>query len=275
MLLAADWYCREQVAGAPAGIVWVQHGFSRGKHNVAGLCRQLARRTSAVVVAPTIGSNPFALGGWWINGAPMWRAVAQLFAGERAALARSAAQALGAGVRLPRAFVLSGHSAGGNLALAAAGGLAQAGTTNGDLRAVVLYDAVEHGGAMRGALAQLGDAGELPVLQIAAPPNSCNAFGSGTRALVAARPGRFVGVQLDGGTHVDAEGSDSDWLAAMICGRPRPENVLAVRAIAGDWIASALSGAPSDGGEVRFPSDGSPGDVHRVGDATATVLPVD
>jgi hypothetical protein len=105
------------------------------------------------------------------------------------------------------------------------------------------------------------------VLQIAAPPSACNAFGSGTSALLAARRGHFVGLQLVGGTHVDAEGPDSDPLAWLACGIPRPENVVALRTIATDWIRNALTG--SAGGIVG----GTPGERIKVDGATAVVLP--
>jgi len=222
--LSADWDFPRRRSRHPTGIVWVQHGFFRTKANIASLARHIAAHTGAIVVAPTISSNPFALGGCWINGAPMHRAIAALFA-ERAALQRSADAARGAHVPLPRPFVLSGHSAGGNLATAAAGYTTLPGGAIADLRSVVLYDAVDNQGAMNDALGRLTGGDDRPVLQIAAPPSACNAFGSGTRALVSARPGRFVGVELVNGTHVDAEGPDSDPLARAVCGYPRQENV--------------------------------------------------
>ena len=91
------------------------------KSNVSTLAVQLAERTNSVVVAPTVTSNFFAADGCWINGDQMHRAIATLFAGDRAALTASAAAAAGRPVRLPRPFVLAGHSADGNLAAAVAG----------------------------------------------------------------------------------------------------------------------------------------------------------
>jgi hypothetical protein len=105
------------------------------------------------------------------------------------------------------------------------------------------------------------------VLQIAAPASGCNAWGSGTRALLEARPGEFVGVELERGVHVDAEGRDTDLLATLVCGVPRPANVRAVHEIAADWITNAFTG--SSLGIV----DGAPGQRVRVGRATAVVLP--
>ena len=266
--LPADWYFPRLGPRKATGLVWLQHAFFRTKANIASLAHHIAAHTRAIVVAPTISSDPFAPGGCWINGAPMHGAVAKLFV-ERFALRQSAAAAKGKHVSLPRPFVLSGHSAGGNLATAAAGYAMRAlRRDRGDLRAVVLYDAVDNQGAMSEALERLNRRRRpAPVLQIASPPSACNAFGSGTRALVAARPGRFVGVQLVDGTHVDAEGPDSDPLARAVCGDPLEVNVNAVRSIASGWVTDALTG--SSIGLVG----GSPGEGVPVDGATAVVLP--
>jgi dienelactone hydrolase len=265
--LPADWYFPGPASRKASGLVWVQHGFFRTKQNIASLARYIAAHTRAIVVAPTISSNPFAPGGCWINGAPMQRAVAELFA-QRSALQRSADAARHMHVALPAPFVLTGHSAGGSLATAAAGYTTLAGGAIADLRAVVLYDAVNNASAMNDALGRLTGADDRPVLQIASPPSPCNAFSSGTRALLSARPGRFIGVQLVGGTHIDAEGPDSGPFARAVCGSPLKVNITAVRSIASDWITNALTG--SSNGIVA----GSPGEAIPVNGAIAIVLPV-
>jgi hypothetical protein len=251
----------------PTGIVWLQHAFFQTKDNVVALAESIAGSTGAIVVAPTITSDPLAPGGCWINGTAMARAVADLFVGERSALQTSADAARGGRVWLPRPFVLSGNSAGGNLATGAAGDTALPGGDIVDLRGVVLYDAVDYGRSMQNALAQLTGADNRPVLQIAAPPNPCNAFGSGTAALLSARPDQFVGVELVNGTHLDAEGPDIGPLAEAVCGQPLTVNVDAVRVLAADWITNALTG--SSLGIVG----GSPAEAIPVGGATAIVLP--
>ena len=103
------------------------------------------------------------------------------------------------------------------------------------LRGVVLYDAVDFGGAMTAALDRLTGSERRPVLQIAAPPSAGNAFGSGTNPLA--------------------------------CGTPRPENVVALRSIAADWIRSVLTGS------ARAIAGGTPGERIDVDGATAVVLP--
>jgi hypothetical protein len=131
----------------------------------------------------------------------------------------------------------------------------------------VLYDAVDFGTSMQSALALLTGVDDRPVLQIASPPNPCNAFGSGTAALLSARAGRFVGVELVNGTHLDAEGPNIGPLAEAVCGHPQTVNVDAVRILAADWITDAFTG--SSLGIVG----GSPGEALPVGGATAVVLP--
>lgn len=263
--VSVDWYFPQSPSADANGLIWLQHGFLRTKRNVASLAESVAARTNSIVVTPTISSNFLDPAGCWINGEPMHKAVARLFA-DRGALQASARRA-GRKVALPRPFVLSGHSAGGNLALSAAGFTTLPGGAIGDLQAVVMFDGVDNGGAMTTALNRLTGANFRPVLQIAAPPSLCNALGSGTRALLAARPGRFVGVELENGTHIDAEGPDTDLLAALVCGVPRPVNVHGLRTIAADWITNAFTG--SSIGIVG----GSPGEQIPVDGATAIVLP--
>jgi hypothetical protein len=108
------WRCRRAQAGAgrsrcrapahrddravrPTGIVWLQHAFFQTKDNLVALAQSIAANTGAIVVAPTITSNPLATGGCWINGPPMARAVADLFVAEPSALQTSA----GRGSRRP------------------------------------------------------------------------------------------------------------------------------------------------------------------------------
>ena len=225
----------------------------------------LADTTNSVVVVPTISSNPFAAGGCGIHGAPEQQAVAALFTGDRAALTASAAAAAGRPVALPRPFVLAGHSAGGNLATAVAGYTVDNGAVS-DLRAVVLFDAVDSGGQMSTALAKLTGANDRPVYQIASPCSLCNGFGSGTAALHEARPDQFIGVLVKHGTHIDAEGASTSILAELVCSSPRPRNVAAVQTIAEGWIRDAFTGSHTG-------LYGAPGQLINVDGATVKVLP--
>ena len=107
---------------------------------------------------------------------------------------------------MPRPFVLMGHSLGGNFALATA-----ADTVGGavsDLRAVVLLDAgsFDNGAQASAALSVLTGANWRPVLDVASPPGTACKLGDLVPALVAARPGQFVGVQLVNGLHLDSIG---------------------------------------------------------------------
>jgi hypothetical protein len=257
----ADWYFPTGGTAPPTGLIYLNHGFFRSNDNVAALATTLAQETNSIVVAPTTSSNFVDCDGCWVNGEPMQRAVADLFVGERKAL-NASATAAGYDGTLPEDFVLAGHSAGGNLATAAAGYTVDNGSV-AYLKAVILFDAVDNNGAMETALAKLPD--DVPVLQIASPCSICNAFGSGTKALVAARPGQFVGVMMKDGTHLDAEGSNTDILAELACGIPRPRNVDAVPNIAAGWIVDAFTGS-------RTGVYGPAGAVIMVDKATATVL---
>lgn len=267
--LSADWYF--PATASPTGIVWVQHGFSSSKSSIAALANAIAANTSAIVVAPTISSNFLSLNGCWINGLAMHQAVARMFGDRLSALqssASAAAKLAGAGrVTLPSRFVLTGHSAGGNLATSAAGytTLISSGGSlvSSRLRGVVMYDGVDNGGAIGTGLDRLSGANYRRVWTIAAPDSSCNASGSGTRLLKSKRPSEFIGVRLVSGTHVDATGS-----ANIACGTPRAENVAALRTLAINWIANMLAGTPTSG----LLATTAAGASSAVGSATAVTL---
>lgn len=255
-----DWY---KPSVAATGLVWLEHGYLSSKGDVAALAQGIARSTGALVVAPTVSStttDPCS-----IDTTALHQAVAQLFV-NRAALAASATAA-GWTQPLPGPFVLAGHSSGGNLALDAARYLA--GTAAfADLRAVVMFDGASQdatGVQATQALATLTGGNWRPVLQIAAPATPCNPYTPVTRALVAARPGQFMGVRLENGQHLDAIGY-VNFLGNLLCGWPRAENVAAVPQIASDWITNALTGSTL--GIVG----GTPGQRVPVGAATAVVL---
>lgn len=267
--LSADWYF--PVVTTPTGIVWLQHGFSSSKSSVAALANAVAANTSAIVVAPTISSNFLSLNGCWINGLAMHQAVARMFGDRFSALQSSASAAAtlaGAGrITLPSRFVLTGHSAGGNLATSAAGYTTQISSggslVSSRLRGVVMYDGVDNGGAIGTGLDRLSGANYRRVWTIAAPDSSCNATGSGTRLLKSKRPSEFIGVRLVNGTHVDATGS-----ANIACGTPRAENVTAVRTLAASWISNLLAGTPAS----ALLATTAAGTSSAVGSATAVTL---
>lgn len=234
--LDTDWWFP---AGAPLGLVWLQHGFTRRAHHVADLARCLAE-AGALVLAPTIGSY----GRFWMNGSRLQRAVADLLSGDRPGLVRAFEQAAGSvGVEpaaLPARVVLSGHSAGGNLVTVVGSQLADDPRVAG----LVVYDPVSRSGSMDVALAAI----EGPVFAVTAPPSRCNAGGSGERALRRARPSGFVGVRLPGGTHVDAEGTSTTRAAALVCGRPGVREVATLQELGSRWTVDVLVGRASGEG---------------------------
>lgn len=267
--LPADWYF--PAVASPVGVVWLQHGFSASKSTVAALATSIAANTNAIVVAPTVSSNFLSLNGCWINGSAMHLAVARMFGDRLSSLqssATSAARTAGAGsITLPRNFVFSGHSAGGNLAVAAAGfttTISSGGSlVSSRLRGVVMYDGVDNGGAIGVGLDRLSGANYRRVWTVAAPDSSCNASGSGTRLLKSKRPAEFIGVRLVNGTHVDAIGTGD-----LVCGTPRADNVAAVRTLAISWISNLFAGTPAS----ALLAGTSAGTSSAVGSATAVTL---
>ncbi|MEH3139294.1 MAG: lipocalin family protein [Mycobacterium kyogaense] len=267
----ADWYFPTQSDGSvdATGVIYLQHGFMGRKFFYSALAKDLSQQTNSIVVVPNIPSFPsLRCGGCWLNGTQTQQAVADLFLGDENELLTSAAAAGFTG-DLPKDFVLTGHSAGGGLA-AAAGGYYEADPDNGgDLRGVVMFDGFAYKNVVPDALTRLGD---IPVYQIAAPPQAGNLFGATTKELVAARPGQFVGVTLAGGSHVDSLLGGNpviDLLSQLVTRFSAPGDTAAVYTLASGWIKDLYQGlGPADGTGIY----GAPDQYIVLGDTSAIVL---
>ena len=259
----ATWYFPNH-NDAPVGLIYLQHGWTRTDTNVSALAQQLADRTNSIVVAPTVPTN--ARDRYHIWNDPIEQAVAALFGGDRSALTASAAAAAGHPVTLPQQVVLAGHSAGGNLVAAAAGYLADAGGT-GNLKGVILFDASYDGDGQTG-MAKLTGAKAVPVMSISASPCACNNWGAQTNTTINSAPDKFVGIMLDDGGHLDAEGASTDSVGIAGCGpAPTPQNAAAVQTITAAWINDVFTGSHTG---IYAPA----GTVIAVNGATARVLAV-
>ncbi|KWX65489.1 hypothetical protein [Mycobacterium sp. NAZ190054] len=249
----ADWYFPTE--GEPDKFIYFQHGFPAraGFYNLT--LEQLAERNNAIVVAPSITSNIFACDACAMSGEPMQAAVAWLFEGDRAALLASA-RAAGYQGSLPGRFVITGQSAGASLAVAAAGYYHQLAPAaeKANMVGVLLYEVSAIGGATTGnalanALDKLPDA--VPVLNIAAEPNTLNSQGSANAVFTEKRPGQFNGVQLIGGAHSDAFRSSTlfgipQFLVTVFFGASTPNNVEAVHVLTEGWLTDMYEGRVYD-----------------------------
>jgi lipocalin len=274
----ADWYFPTQVDGTidAQGVIWLQHASGTTGGSVASLAFDLARQTNSIVVAPSLPTTM----NWAVNDASAVRAVASLFAGDRSALAESAAAAgyVGAAGELTGKFVLVGHSAGGGFATAVAADYAAQNPASTDLVAVIMEDGVSGGafdgsGSFAAQVAEL-DSRFIPVYQLAAPAQLWNAYGATTNALVATNPGRFRGVVLTGGSHVDAMVGSSpadEIVAQLMTTESLPGNAAAARTLSAGWINDLYVGATPEA-----PQYGLYADAHHpilLGPAAATPLP--
>jgi lipocalin len=274
----ADWYFPTQVDGTidAQGVIWLQHASGTTGGSVASLAFDLARQTNSIVVAPSLPTTM----NWAVNDASAVRAVASLFAGDRSALAESAAAAgyVGAAGELTGKFVLVGHSAGGGFATAVAADYAAQNPASTDLVAVIMEDGVSGGafdgsGSFAAQVAEL-DSRFIPVYQLAAPAQLWNAYGATTNALVATNPGRFRGVVLTGGSHVDAMVGSSpadEIVAQLMTTQSLPGNAAAARTLSAGWINDLYVGATPEA-----PQYGLYADAHHpilLGPAAATPLP--
>ncbi|ULE33593.1 Ig-like domain-containing protein [Mycobacterium sp. IDR2000157661] len=259
----ATWYFPNQEQ-APVGVIYLQHGYTRSSANVAALAADLAERTNSIVVTPNVSSSYGHA--YNIYDEPIERAVAKMFQGDRAELTASASAAAGRQITLPQQFALAGHSAGGNLVAASAGYLADAGAVT-NLRAVILFDSVNDGDAVAG-ITKLTGANSVPVMLIAAEDCNCNNFGDHTETIVNNAPPQFIGVMLDGGSHLDVEGNTTDQHVVDFCGIPvAPHNAAAVQTITAAWINDVFTGSNSG----IYGPDGA---VISIGGATVEVIGV-
>lgn len=260
----ANWYYPEGDA-VPEKLIVLQHGFFALGPMYSFTAANLAASTGAIVVTPTISSNPFAGDDNWINGDGMAAAIADLFVGDRTALTDSA---LAAGfatrygldpadARLPEKFGLAGHSAGGGLVAAVAGYLVDNGAAD-DLVGVITLDGVPTGSTMAVALRKLqayeDETGRyIPVREIGAPRNAFNFISTLKTDLNAARPGRFNGVVLSGGVHMDSmQGGNAliQFGAQLLAGFPQPQNPPAVDALSAGWFNDWFAGDTDNGDEL-------------------------
>ena len=276
--LPADWYFPTQVDGAvqAQGVIWLQHASGASGGSLAALAVDLAQQTNSIVVAPSLPTSM----SWSHAGDAARRAVASLFEGERSALVASAVAAgfAGEASELTGTFVLAGHSAGGGFMAAVAADYAAHDVASSDLAGVVMYDGVS-GGASDGSgsfaeqVAEL-DSRSIPVYQLAAPAQLWNAYGATTNALMAVDPGRFRGVVLAGGSHIDAivgSSPSDDIVAQRVTTRSLPGNAGAASLLTAGWINDLYAGATPNA-----PLYGSYAPANQpilLGDAAATALP--
>lgn len=263
--LEADWYFPKQ--GQPQRLIYLQHGILATGPMYSHTAALLAERTNSVVVATTITSNPFADDNMWLGGDAMHQAVAQLLLDEdrralNASLSTAAAKAGRSDLVVPAQFVLVGHSLGGGFAPGVAGHYAEglvARRADGQdaanhLAGAVLLDAVPFPPILPNAMERLnrlqasngGDPDDyVPVYEIGAPLNLLNSFSTVNRDLTRFRPGKFNGVVVNGGVHVDAQLGGNPLIQLgtyLVAGVPLPQNPPAVQRLMAGWINDMFAG---------------------------------
>jgi lipocalin len=201
---SADWYFPTQANGRVSanGLVWLQRGERGDTAAFAALAAQIAGQTNSIVVAPAISSFEIPTQpGSFLGGAALQQAVADMMLGDRGALAVSATAAGYQGV-LPMPILLTGQLTGGGFAAAVAALTVDNGAA-ADLAGVVMIDGVASPRQFAPVVDQLVSM-DIPLYQIASPPQAANNWGSTTEQLVALLPDRFVGVQFDDASPLDA-----------------------------------------------------------------------
>ncbi|MEI8080654.1 MAG: alpha/beta hydrolase [Actinomycetes bacterium] len=236
--------------GPPKALVWLQHGFARSNDNMADLAGKLAGNGYLVFAPDLASANVLGctlenLGG---NGNYM-RNVADLFGKKDNTdkLSRSwaaAAAKLGrTGLAMPTKMVFIGHSVGGEAVVFVGAQViknypGQAPNLVGE----VLLDPVPSpvGDHLATGIDGLV-AAKTPIRVVAAAPGTCNKDGEGTATLASHASG-FLGLRLTTGKHTDAEGSSTDRIATLACGKPAAANVSALQTLALAWTADMVDG---------------------------------
>lgn len=267
----ADWYIPAAGPEPPTRLIYLQHGFLAQGPWYSYTAATLAEQTNSIVVAPSITSNFLACDACWLGAPRMHEAVANLFEDGNTALADSL-RATGYEEVLPQRVVLVGHSLGGGLVAGTSGHMVGNGTV-GKLAGVVMLDGVGLDGSMAASLDLVPD--EIPIYQLAAPAYFWNQNGVGSTALQQARPDRFIGVVLEGGSHVDAMRGGNQLIQfsqELVAGFTEARNVDAAEILMVGWINDMFDPAGEPDGIY-----GEPGDVITIdtaaGAATAIALP--
>jgi hypothetical protein len=243
----ADWYVPKTAEGAPAPdrLIYLQHGFLARGPWYSYTAAALAEQTHSIVVAPSITSNFLAADACWLGGSAMHESMARLFDDGNTALADSAAAAGYAGA-IPDRVVLIGHSLGGGAVIGIAGAMAGK-PSEQKLAGVIMLDGVPFDPK---AAEKFGDVDDsIPIYNLAAPRYFWNQFGVGTDALLAARPGKFIGVTLVGGSHVDSMRGGNPLIQfgqELVAGFVRPANGDAAQMLMIDWANEMFDGIQRD-----------------------------
>jgi hypothetical protein len=195
----------------------------------------------------------------------MAEVMADLFVDDREALTQSAINA-GYATRygldpataaLPQKFGLAGHSLGGQLVSGMAGFLAENGAAD-DLVGVITLDGVPTGTTLADSIDKLdayeADGGHyIPIREIGAPFNLFNSLSNVKEGLNEGRPGRYNGVILSGGVHMDSMLGGNpliQFAAYVVAGIPRPINPPAVGHLAATWFNEWFEGDTGIGDEL-------------------------
>ena len=197
---SADWYFPTQAEGRVSanGLVWLQPGDTPALAALAAqIARQIAEQTNSIVVVPVMNQSG------QYSSAAMQQAVADLMLGNRVALSTSATAAGYKGT-LPEPFLFAGQRTGGGfVAEVAARTVDNRAADAGPLLGVVMFDGVASPDQFPASGAKIRSR-NIPLYQIASPPQAANNWGGTTEQLVALVPDRFVGVQFDDISPLDA-----------------------------------------------------------------------
>ena len=145
--------------------------------------------------------------------------------------------------------------------------------TVGKLAGVVMLDGVGLDGSMTASLKLVPE--EIPIYQLAAPAYFWNQNGVGSTALQQARPDRFIGVVLEGGSHVDAMRGGNPLIQfsqELVAGFTEARNVEAAKILMVGWVNDMFDPTQEPEGIYADPGEQITIDT-PAGEAIAIALP--
>lgn len=208
---------------APKGFVVLFHGFARNKGHMRDLASRL-QKEGLVVLTPTLGLG-------LINNVEFLKAMGESL--------RTLDKVPGTEIALPSNVVVAGHSAGGKNAAVLAASLRI--SLGERLVGALLLDPVERDGQLEGALKALDGSG-VDVLSVLARPSSCNANSNATE-LLKRYSADFKGLRFAKGSHCDAEGTSTDTLCRLPCGKSQEKTMEGTQAFAVNWVLGFFEGS--------------------------------
>ncbi len=176
------------------------HGFSRDPENINELAK-IFQKNGFNVYSPKIGIREF-------NDLDFTQDLSDWIVSQK-------------DIKIQNGIILSGHSAGGKLAVKIASLIEK--IKKGTVKGILLFDPVDRDNWMKNDFPKLN---HIQIYGIFAEPHSCNAYGNSFPLFntLNQNPSNIEYIRITGSSHCDAEGKNSTWVCHFICGKSNEDN---------------------------------------------------